>query len=105
MQERPTRLPLDNLDLLVEQGQEPADDNGAKEAIRVCTCIDLANAMLHLDADDRQVLHLRFWDDLSWGEIAERLGIGLGPEAENRARYVGKAAVNRLRKILMEKTK
>ena len=59
---------------LVPDALEAPDEPISREQ----SAAQLANAMQRLSEPERAVLHLSFFEDLSHGMIAERLGIPLG---------------------------
>ena len=69
---RRRRIPVPSGDLPDEGGAEPDESDALAERWRVAALLD------RLHAEEREVLRLRFYEDLNQREIAERLEMPLG---------------------------
>jgi RNA polymerase sigma factor (sigma-70 family) len=87
------------LDAVEDHGTDPLTSRAAMPSHEddVIRRKDVADALLGLTEKDREILRLRFWEDLTWEEVAARVG---GHRPEVAARYRD-TILPRLRKSLL----
>lgn len=79
---------------LDQEFREPADPEAADQIDRVASRLDVGAAMRDLSPEDRRLLELRYFADLTQPAVADRLGM---PEGTTKVR------LHRLRKRLKDR--